>query len=649
MIELLRKSLLAAFYVLFIMACAGAQKTVDTTADSKSLAKYELAKKEIRAGKYTQALKLLDEVLKKYPDFNDARIRKATVLHLTKDYTGAVSTYLHVIRSGQPFDPEVYFSLALLYQDMKLYGEAAGMLDSFLLRGVADTKRVMRAEELRRINRFRDNAVKHPVAFNPVKLSSNINTEYSEYTPSLSIDGKKLVFTRRVNGQEDLYISTMDKGEYGPALPISELNTHRNEGAHCLSADGSIIIFTGCDRSDSYGGCDLYYAVYENGGWSKAINMGKRVNTPAYESQPSLSADGRTLFFSSNRTGGYGMKDIWITHLDEDNRWSAPYNAGPMINTEGNDETPFIHADGSTLYFRSDGRLGMGDYDIFHSKWSDASNSWSEAVNLGYPVNTEYSEGGLTVSADGQKAFFASDQAYDRNDVKANLDIYSFDMDASIRPIPATYVKGKVTDYSTGKALAATVQIVNLATGKTQYKTRTTAEGTFITGMALGYDYACYAEKDGYLFYSHHFTLSKSQNPEVFFELEITLVPIPPKKDTLLHTFEPVVLQNIFFESGQAVLLPASYTEIDRLAAMLMNHPELKITITGHTDNVGAAQDNLVLSEKRAKAVADALVEKGILKERIQTEGKGESQPVATNDTPEGRQQNRRTEFRIWR
>ena len=626
---------------------AGAQKPVNSLPDNKLQLKYEQAKKDIRTGNYDQALKLLDEVLAKYPDFEDAMARKATVLHLQKNYDASISAFKQLLSSGNVADPEIYFSLALVYQELKQFENAADMLEKFLQHDIQDKKRFDRASELLSINRFRHKLVSNPVQFSPVKLSGGVASTYSEYTPSMTIDGNQLVFTRRINGQEDLFVSFKDGNDFGPAEALTILNTHRNEGAHCISADGSILIFTACDRTDSYGGCDLYSSAFENGLWTKPFNMGKRINTPAYESQPGLSADGRTLYFTSNRTGGFGGKDIWISHLDDDNRWTTPYNAGPAINTAENDETPFIHADGSTLYFRSNGWPGMGDYDIFFSKWSDDTGEWLPAVNIGYPVNTEFSEGGLTVSPDGSTAFFASDMAYGKNDKNANLDIYSFEMDPSIRPVPSTYLKGSITDKISGKPLSAKIRVVDLQTGKTRYTAISDHTGRFITGLASGREYGCFVEKEGYQHFSQHFALQSLNSVDHFYELEITLQPIPVKNESVPAVGDAIVLQNIFFESGTANLLPTSGPELERLIEMMKKYPDIRITITGHTDNVGSEADNQLLSENRAKAVAEALITGGISATRITSQGKGESQPVATNNTPEGRQKNRRTEFTI--
>ena len=608
----------------------------------KMINKFETAKKESRAGKYASSLKLYDEILDKYPAFTEARIRKASVLQHLKRYDSAAGEYKTAINADPDFDPEMYFSFALLYQEMKQYDKASEQFEQFLLREKENSERILKARHLKEIADFRHYAMSNPVEYKPAKLEGGVNTPNSEYTPSISLDGNTIVFTRRTGGQEDLYVSTKINGIFSEALALDELNTHRNEGAHCISSDGKTLIFTACDRTDSYGGCDLYYSVNDNGKWSRPFNMGKRVNTPAYDSQPCLTADGRTLYFSSNRTGGFGGKDIWVTHLDEENKWSVPVNAGSAINSEGNDETPFVHADGMTLYFRSDGRLGMGGYDIYFSRKDTLNDMWTDAVNIGYPINSERSEGGLIISLDGATAYFASDMEYSDDDPKANLDIYSFNLPAAVRPMTATFVRGIIRDKATELPLIAAISIIDLSNNKTLYKSFSGINGTFISGMATGKNYACIVEKNGYLPYSKHFDLTDIASDQ-YYELDIRLQAVSLSEST--HLNQAVILENIFFDSGTATLKPESTTEINKLADFMQKHPTIKIRITGHTDNVGNESDNKLLSENRAKAVMNALLLKGIDQKRLDFQGLGESEPVDSNETEAGRKRNRRTEF----
>jgi outer membrane protein OmpA-like peptidoglycan-associated protein len=379
-----------------------------------------------------------------------------------------------------------------------------------------------------------------------------------------------------------------------------------------------------------------------NGRWTTPVNMGQKVNSAAWDSQPTLSADGRLLIFSSRRLGSIGGADLWLTYRNEKDAWVTPVNLGLEINTAGDDESPFLHPDGVTLYFRSNGRPGMGGFDIYYSRKNDINGVWSQPVNIGYPINTEGNEGAFTVSLDGKKAYFASDMNYATGKKNDNLDIFSFDLYEEARPLPTTFIKGYVKDAVTNKPLKASVTIKDLASGAIKFQIITDSSGYFITGIASGRNYACITENKDYQYIAQNFDLSATNTVLKPYVLNIALMPIGKDKKS---TEQPVILQNIFFQSGSAELLPESNVELDLLVLMLNRHPEMNITIIGHTDDVGEDSDNQLLSEKRAAAVAKALFIKGITASRISSLGKGESQPIASNDTEAGRKINRRTEF----
>ena len=412
---------------------------------------------------------------------------------------------------------------------------------------------------------WRKQAVLNPVPFRPVNLGPNVNTADDEYMPALTADYRMLVFTRRsprnaltergLPQEEDFYISYYDTMElvFGPAERMPEpLNSHGNEGAQTISHDGRIVIFTACGRSGEPTGCDLYMSVRSGDKWGQPRNLGAPVNSVYWESFPSLSIDGYTLYFASARSGGYGGTDIWYCTLDE-GRWSAPKNLGPAINTPGNETAPYIHFDDRTLYFASDGHQGMGGIDLFMAR-KDEHGEW-DVKNLGYPINTPGDENNLIVAPDGRTALFSSD----RSDGYGQQDLYSFVMPAPARPERITFID-----------------------------------------------------------------------------------PVR-QAENLLTLGDTVTLKNIFFETAKATLLETSLAELDRLAEALQRHPRLRLEVGGHTDAVGSDEDNLLLSERRAKAVYDYLIMRGVSADRLTYRGYGESRPVATNDTPEGRAANRRT------
>jgi outer membrane protein OmpA-like peptidoglycan-associated protein len=486
--------------------------------------------------------------------------------------------------------------------------------------------------------------VRNPVEFNPERLPESVNSTADEYWPSLSIDQKTLVFTRLVKNpgqppQEDFFMSEFGPEGWEKAQPVTDINTFENEGAQSLSADGNLLFFTACNRPGGMGSCDIYYSVRKEGRWTRALNAGKPVNTSSWEAQPSISSDGRFLYFSSSRPGGKGQKDIWRAELLEIGhngrlKWGTPVNLGESINTPGNETSPFVHAGNKNFYFASDYHIGLGGFDLFMSEILGDS-VFSAPRNLGYPINTVNDEQGLYISADGLTAFFSS-----ARDSLSGLDIYSFELDESVRPHPATYVKAVVFDAETGNPLEAEVVLLNLARNETESRIESTnTEGELLLCLPSGNNYSFSVAKNGYLFYSNTFDL---RNPRQFYnpyELEIALTPVKEGAEMNLY--------NIYFETDSFRILPESEPELKKLVVFLSENPTLHVEIQGHTDDTGLAEKNLTLSDKRAKSVVEYLISNKIEEKRLTWKGYGETRPVAKNDTPEGRRMNRRTTIKI--
>jgi hypothetical protein len=413
----------------------------------------------------------------------------------------------------------------------------------------------------------------------------------------------------------------------------SPLNSGQNEGAQSLSSDGNYMYFTACDRSGGLGSCDIFFSASENGKWSLPVNLGSPVNSSSWESQPSINADGKMLFFSSNRPGGNGGKDLWYSVYKTNKKWSTPKNLGNVINTSGDEMSPFIHFDGKTLYFSSDGRPGMGGLDIYFSRMQEDS-SWTEPKNLGYPINTYNDEMGLTIESGGQKAYFSS-----KRDEQGGKNIYSFRLYESIRPDPVAYLKGKVSDKETGKTLIAEYELINLSTGKTAVINSTDGNGNFLVCLPSGFNYGLNVSRKGYLFYSENF----------MFEGQHTVMEPFLKKIKLsqLKVGEKMLLANVFYEVDSWQLKKESMAELNKLSNLLKENKDLKIEIGGYTDATGSDEYNLSLSEKRALSVVDFLVSNGISHERLKYKGFGNTSPVGDNVTYEGRKLNRRTEVQI--
>src|SRR5260221_1734550 len=471
--------------------------------------------------------------------------------------------------------------------------------------------------------------------FAPQNIGSNINTSESEYFPSLTIDGKELVFTRRIkNFNEDFYYSRKKMNDWDIAKPMEgNVNTPQNEGAQDISQDGQWLVFTGCNRPDGFGGCDIYISYLTEQGWSEAINLGNKINTDQWESQPCLSPDKRDLYFTSTRFGGFGGSDIYVSHLQSNGRWSEPENMGPEINTTGNEASPFIHADNQTFYFTSNGLQGYGNNDLFYTR-KGPGGVLSKPINLGYPINTNSDVGTLFITADGKTAYYASD----RSDSHGGLDIYSFEMREDIRPYKTLWVKGQVSDKKTKKGLPSAVELTDLSTKQTLTKVQTDESGNYLITLPVGKDYAFNVNRKGYLFYSDNFLIS-SRSPDSIYEKNIPLQPIEANAT--------VILKNIFFDVNKFELKPESQVELDKLVQLLNENSNIKIEIGGHTDNVGKPADNLILSNNRANALVNYLVSKKISAQRLTAKGYGETKPVGDNKTDEGRAMNRRTEVKV--
>jgi outer membrane protein OmpA-like peptidoglycan-associated protein/tetratricopeptide (TPR) repeat protein len=599
---------------------------------------YGQAYEEAISGNYSTALKHLQEALVLDPKFVDVYLSRAGIYAEQKNYAASVTDF----ETGIKMDT-VYSKTYLLPYSISLAGtgkfqQALNAVNEFLSNPTLNPQSIKAGNYRKSVYTFAvDYEKKYPVnnyVFTPVNLGTNINTNNLEYFPSLTIDGSKMIFTRRIAGDEDFYESNFTNGNWSYAEPLGgKVNTNLNEGAQNISQDGQLLIFTGCNYPEGQGSCDLYFSVKTNNGWSEPQNLGPVVNTDFWESSPSLSPDKRDLYFASSRAGGFGGRDIWVTHRLSAGKWSRPENLGEAVNTSGDESCPFMHADNETLYFNSNGHPGYGMTDLYFSKKVNDS-SWVLAENLGYPINTIDDQGSLIVAADGKTAYYASEGT----DTKGGLDIYSFQLREDIRPLKTLWVKGKVFDKKTTAGLPSAVELTDIKTGKTISKIQTDEEGNYLVTLPVGKDYAFNVNRKSYLFYSDNFSLSKNNTDSVF-KIDIPLQPI--------EKGAAIVLKNIFFETGKFALQPESRSELDKLVTLLNDNPALKIQIDGHTDKVGQEKDNLILSTNRAKAVVGYLLSKSINPQRLTYKGFGSTRPLSDNSTEKGKALNRRTELSI--
>ncbi|NVO20883.1 MAG: OmpA family protein [Bacteroidetes bacterium] len=600
---------------------------------------YEKAEQSYGRHDFMQAFKQINEVLKEDSAYCNAYLLMGDIYYDMQKPDLAINAYTKAVAIDSALFPPAFYIMANLQFELERYPEAKRNYLTYLSFYPKNQTEIRKAERNIGLCDFRADLMKHPVPFNPVNLGPNINSEGYEYINSVSTDEELMIFTRKGTEQganESFYRSIKNDSKWGLALPMEPpINSDGNQGALCLSPDGMFLFMTCCSRRDSYGSCDLYVSHRRGNQWSEPENLGDVVNSTAWDSQPCLSADGRTLYFVSTRRGGFGGSDIWRTTLLPDGSWDVPQNLGDVINTSSNEMAPYIHQDGRTLYFSSNGLKGMGGADLFMSRLG-VNGNWSVPTNLGYPVNTKDDEINLVINAGGQSAYISSA----KEGGFGNTDIYRFDLPQEVRPAPISYVKGKVYDKNDLHPLSADLELIDMQSGKVVVNSFSdAASGGFLLSLPVDKGYALNVACKGYLFYSQNFSIENGRDLNNPLMLDIPMQPV--------SVGEKVILHNIFFESDKFDLKAESTAELDKLTEFLQNNPLLKVEIGGHTDNVGTDQHNLDLSQNRAAAVFKYLADHGIQKERLIAKGYGKTVPVDTNDTPAGRANNRRTEFKV--
>ncbi|WP_257656664.1 OmpA family protein [Parapedobacter lycopersici] len=599
---------------------------------------FEKAAAQLRNGQYDEAAASLRSAVDADTGFAAAHQQLGDLYRRQKAYEQAIPHYEKVTQLAPELTPLTWFGLGESLLLTGQYAEARTALQRYAATPGAATETVQAARKYIADCTFSLQALGQPL---PVRLQNPgaaINSEYDEYFPRLTADLQTIIFTRKTANRENFYESIRDSsGNWQPAALLTGAinSTSYNEGAHCISPDGKYLFFTGCNRPGGLGSCDIYVSRREGSGWGTPHNLGAPVNTRGWEAQPTLSADGRTLYFVSNRAGGQGGYDIWRTSLQENGQWGAPLNLGPEVNTPGNESSPYIHADNRTLYFASDGWPGFGEKDIFKTVL-DTFGNWGPPVNLGSPINDHREQSAFSVSMNGRQAAFASR----RPDALGGLDIYFVSLPEILRPHPVAYLKGTVVDTETDTPLQALVTITDIQTNQVLYREQADYEdGTFLAPLPFGETYALHVRQPGYLFFSEHYPLNDTAKLNDAYEVHIAL--------SRIKTGKTETLNNIFFDYDDYRLLPQSESDLKNLVDFLVLNPSVRIEIGGHTDNTGDAAYNQRLSENRAKAVHHYLINAGIAPARLSYRGYGLSQPVATNETAEGRQLNRRTAFKI--
>lgn len=606
--------------------------------NSKRAIKYYL-----EAGKYyhnyqdDNALLCLSKSLKIEANFIEALLFKADIYNGKKQYQLEALCYEKIEIIDAVFFPKFYYNWALCLLKEGKYINARNKLFLLLKNNKIDLILENKSRDKIAECDFAIKSISQRVDYNPINLGDKINTPGDEYWPNISVNNDYLVFTNlSVKGtearNEDFYMSKFENDQWQQATPLAgDINTPSNEGAQTVRADGNMMYFTACGRSDSYGSCDIYFSEKKNGKWSKAKNMGSEINSSAWEAQPSISADGRDLFFVSNRKSGKGKMDIWHSKLlgfnsDGSQRWSRPLCMD--FNTSGDEMSPFIHANNTQLYFSSNKLMGMGGMDIFSSS-REIEGKWSEPKNLPYPINTYADEIGLVVSSDGNKAFFSSNIILENG-----KDLFCFDMPEQLKIKTVSCPEFFILDSVTKKPLLASVSCVNMFTNDTIFSTNSTLPTGKVT--------ICNSPNDTQLY-------TINSKDYMMFSKKCNIESLSMKKEILLSPIKlgaRLSLRNVFFDTDSYVLKKESYIELNNLLKFVRDN-NIKIEIGGHTDNVGSNTHNINLSENRAKAVWNYLLDKGLQETSVSYKAYASTKPVASNDSPKGRALNRRTEIII--
>lgn len=636
-------------YILPGLLLAFVSANVFAAASKKEIAQYEKAVILMNEGRYNEAIPIFKSLIRENKNFVEASWSLSELYGRMNEDAKRIQTLQNIAKPKIDRYWNTVMRLGAAYHETCNYQEA---INTYKLIPTTEGGYYKMAQPKIAACELALKLMEKPVPFMATNMGPNINTEFDDYWPSITADESLFSITVKLNKregesswgkavQEDIYV---DKKSPDGTWPKTQkagncINTIHNEGAQSFSLDGRYMFFVACDRQGAYGSCDIYYAVREGNGWSRAYIPGSPLNTKFWESNPCLSPTGDKLYFVSTRPGGVGKSDIWTVDVAIGNdgllSFSNPKNLGPKVNTAEDEMSPFIHADNQTLFFSSKGRPGLGNHDIYVT-YKDEKGGWTEPQNIGYPLNTCKDEIGFVVNAYGDKAYFSSN-GQEKNG--RGRDIYEIKLqDGNLRPRKRMkFATGKIVDADTKQPVMAQIDVYSTKTNQKVFKSVSDSRtGEFISCVPEGEESGVNVDRKGYLFYSEHF----DENQKVKF----------PEKGVSMEKIavgKKITLKNIFFDFDKYTLRPVSHHELDRLVKFLKDNPQVHIRLEGHTDAKGNHDYNVTLSENRAKVAYDYLVANRIAKERLEYKGFGPDKPVASNNTAEGRALNRRTEVII--
>jgi outer membrane protein OmpA-like peptidoglycan-associated protein len=470
-------------------------------------------------------------------------------------------------------------------------------------------------------------------------MGPSVNSAKADYAPTIGNVDTIMLFTskRNINNQslerrydEDLFFSVNDMGFWNEAQEFVTINSIYNEGSACLSKDGKQLFFARCDSPDSKGSCDIFVAdLLPNNLWGNVRNLGDNVNSVFWDSHPSLSHSGDTLFFSSDRRGGFGMTDIYYSTKNKKGEWQPARNIGPIINTRGQEVSPFFHHKFNVLYFSSNGHpLNFGDFDIYKSY--KTSKVWGEPKNIGPLVNGPGSEYYFTIDSESSLLYYARSE----DSTPEDLDLHSFPVPMEAQPEAIARLSGSLTNSQTKQPMKGIVSIIDIDQGVEVAPKYLRPDGSFDFNLINQRNYLLIIQGDDFFRIEEMFFLDGDM------EINKETEPIESK----------IAFKSLEFESGKADILPGMWDDLNKIGNFLVDHPGMKININGHTDSEGRADANLRLSQARADAIREYLIQEfKIQPERITANGYGGTRPLVEEKTDDDRKLNRRVEFEISR
>jgi len=632
---------IALIFFVIVSFISHAQSTLSTRS-KKAIALYTEADNYRVRGQYAQAISLLQEAIEKDKNFVEAYYRLGITFKSMRDFNRSnLSLEKGLSLTQNPKIQKGFFmELGDNYLRLGDYERALNFINHYLSAETLNKQRIALVELWKRNAEYGLRNKKVQSQFRPRQMGDTVNRFGLQYFPVLTADEQELIFTRRMgpgpDDDEDLVVSRKDEnGKWTVPVSISEnINSKFNEGTCTISADGRTLIFTSCIGRRGYGNCDLFYSRKVGEEWSFPVNMGPEINSSAWESQPSLSADGRVLYFISDRKGGIGGSDIYVSRKTEEGNWSQAEVMPQPINTPFDEISPFIHVNGRTLFYATNGKPGFGGFDIFKVEMTDGK--WGVPVNFGSPVNDHEDQFSLFISADGTRGYYSHEDGTRENSARLYEMTIPKELQIAYR---SNFVKGVVKDRKSGLPLQSHIELFDLKKNELISMVESdSVSGQYLMVLTTGSDYALYVTATDYLFQSMNFNYEDNPNPE------------PVIIDILLDKAETgatAVLNNIFFDFDQFELKERSITELNKVIKLLNEKPSIHVEIGGHTDSDGSASYNKQLSLKRAQSVVSYLVKNGINRERLSEKGYGADHPIRPNDSEENKQANRRIEFKI--